>query len=144
MSEYRHVLSFIVPGKPVQWQRARGSNVKFTDHDHKRYMRLVADTAWAAGARSSKALAAGTAIRLTVGIYLPVPASWEPVDQADALAGRRRPTSTPDLDNWIKLPMDALNGLVWIDDAQVVEFGFPTGKWYSAEPRLDLRIEAVL
>jgi Holliday junction resolvase RusA-like endonuclease len=33
---------------------------------------------------------------------------------------RPYPTITPDLDNYLKLVQDALNGLVWRDDAQVV------------------------
>src|SRR5262245_49615675 len=57
---------------------------------------------------------------LTVEIEarMPVPKSWPKKRRADALAGRTAPTSTPDLDNLMKT-VDALNGIVWNDDAQV-------------------------
>lgn len=52
--------------------------------------------------------------------FFAVPASWSRKDRADALAGHIRPTGKPDGDNVLKM-LDALNGLMWNDDAQVVE-----------------------
>lgn len=49
-----------------------------------------------------------------------VPASWPKKRQAAALVGEVAPTSKPDLDNQIKLITDALNGVVYRDDAQLV------------------------
>jgi Holliday junction resolvase RusA-like endonuclease len=59
---------------------------------------------------------------LTVGIQIEceVPKSWSKRKQADALAGGLWPTGKPDLDNCAKLVADALNGLVWKDDSQIV------------------------
>lgn len=48
------------------------------------------------------------------------------------------PTSRPDLDNYIKLVMDAMNGLVFIDDAQVVKLDGE--KKYSEEQGIFLRV----
>jgi Holliday junction resolvase RusA-like endonuclease len=36
-------------------------------------------------------------------------------------AKRDRPTTRPDIDNYAKLVLDALNGFVWADDSQVVK-----------------------
>jgi len=38
-----------------------------------------------------------------------------------ALAGEIAPTARPDLDNYIKAALDAINTIVVTDDAQVVE-----------------------
>lgn len=41
-------------------------------------------------------------------------------------------TKKPDLDNLVKLAADALNGIVWVDDSQIVKL--TAAKWYGAEP----------
>ena len=51
---------------------------------------------------------------------LPVPKSWSKKDRAAALDGSKRPTGKPDVDNLVKLATDALNGVVWVDDSQLV------------------------
>jgi Holliday junction resolvase RusA-like endonuclease len=49
-----------------------------------------------------------------------VPASWPRNKRDAALAGVIRPTGRPDFDNICKM-VDALNGIVWLDDTQVVD-----------------------
>lgn len=49
-----------------------------------------------------------------------VPDSWPEKKRADALAGRLWPVGKPDLDNLGKLYADALNGILWKDDSQLV------------------------
>ena len=51
-----------------------------------------------------------------------------------------RPTKKPDLDNIIKT-LDALNGLAFYDDAQIVTI--KAEKYYSTEPRLEITIEEI-
>lgn len=51
----------------------------------------------------------------------PIPVSWSKKKQRSALAGEIRPASKPDFDNLLKLYCDALNGLLWEDDKQVVD-----------------------
>lgn len=48
------------------------------------------------------------------------PASWSGAKKTRALAGVIRPTGKPDFDNIAKM-LDALNKIVWVDDAQVVD-----------------------
>lgn len=57
---------------------------------------------------------------MTVEAVFPVPTSWSLKKQAAALRRELRPTSRPDADNIMKLS-DGLNGIVFRDDAQVVE-----------------------
>ena len=61
------------------------------------------------------------------------PASWSKKKRAAALAGAERPDVTPDADNILKA-LDALNKVVWVDDAQIVRAIID--KVYSARPRL--------
>jgi Holliday junction resolvase RusA-like endonuclease len=55
-----------------------------------------------------------------IAILVAIPASWPRRKRAHALAGALWPAGRPDLDNCIKLIADALNGIVWKDDRQIV------------------------
>ncbi len=63
-------------------------------------------------------LAGAIAVRLDIGVA--IPRSWPKKRRAQALDGLVWPTGRPDLDNQLKLVGDALNGIVWADDAQIV------------------------
>lgn len=138
------VLSIVIPGEPIAWARVRGTGSnRFTAPEQKSFKRTISQYAWAAGARREKALPKHVAVSLTVRVLVAVPKSWSATDRTAALAGHLRPVVTPDLDNWIKLPMDAFNGLVWTDDAQVVDFG-ESGKFYSASPCLEITVRRLV
>lgn len=71
-------------------------------------------------------------------IALQIPESKSKKWKADALAGRVFPTTKPDVDNTVKAVFDALNGVVWKDDVQVVDLVLT--KRYSAAPRVEVEI----
>lgn len=71
-------------------------------------------------------------VLLHLRITLPVPASWPQWKQALALDGRIAPTVKPDADNVEKAVKDALNGVAWHDDCQVVQC--IKAKHYGAAP----------
>lgn len=71
-----------------------------------------------------------------------VPKSWSKKKKAAALTGLIKPTGKPDIDNILKASADALNRVVWRDDAQVVIASI--SKRYSDRPRLRIEVEAVL
>lgn len=76
-------------------------------------------------------IAKGVPILLTANIYIPKPAS---------LPKRRVfATSRPDIDNYIKLVMDALNKFAWEDDAQVITLA--ACKLYGDPPRIEIEIQ---
>ncbi len=79
-------------------------------------------------------------VRLTCVIYRAVPKSWSRRKRADAITDKIRPTTKPDLDNLIKGIKDALSGVWYKDDSQVVEYG-KVGKWYAEEPRVYVRLD---
>jgi Holliday junction resolvase RusA-like endonuclease len=70
-----------------------------------------------------------------------VPESWSNRDKAAALEGRILPTARPDFDNHGKI-VDALNGIVWRDDAQVCDARII--KRYSAAPALTIEVREFL
>ncbi len=51
----------------------------------------------------------------------PIPKSWSLKRQGDARRGEVRPDRKPDFDNLVKLYCDALNGILWEDDKQIVD-----------------------
>lgn len=66
-----------------------------------------------------------------------IPRSWSKKDRAAALAGRILPTPKPDADNHGKI-IDALNKIVWHDDAQICDSRII--KRYSASPALTIEV----
>ncbi|OMD02745.1 RusA family crossover junction endodeoxyribonuclease, partial [Paenibacillus odorifer] len=49
------------------------------------------------------------------------------------------PVTKPDADNYLKGVKDALKGIIWKDDSQVVD-AF-VRKRYSAQPRIEVKIK---
>jgi Holliday junction resolvase RusA-like endonuclease len=74
------------------------------------------------------------AVELRVVLWLPVPLSWSKKKQEQALGGVILPTGKPDFDNLVKQLCDALKGIVWRDDAQVVDAFI--WKRYSSKPEM--------
>lgn len=58
-------------------------------------------------------------VALTIEAVFRVPVSWPRALRVAALAGEVEYTGKPDRDNIEKLVMDALDGVAWVDDAQV-------------------------
>lgn len=138
-------LTFVVPGPPTPWARHAGKGAgAYTRPAQASYKRSIAQYAWAArsagGRMGGKPLfAAEIALVLHVRVFLPIPQRIKGDERIAALAGTVRPVTRPDLDNWLKLPMDGLNGIAWADDSQVVSFG-TSGKFYGDTPRLEVMV----
>ena len=132
------IIRFEVPGAPAGKGRARF--VRATGHaytpartgKYEGLVRLAAAQAMAGSAPIAGACA--VAIRALV----PAPQSWSRKKRAAALAGNLYPTTRPDVDNYAKIILDACNGVVFIDDKQVVLLR--VSKAYSDRPRLEAEI----
>lgn len=72
--------------------------------------------------------------------YVPIPASKSKKWQASANADTILPTTKPDPDNIAKM-MDALNLVVWKDDAQITDL--IVHKRYSFKPKLQIFVQTV-
>ena len=70
--------------------------------------------------------------------FFPIPQSASKKKQAAMEAGEIVPTKKPDTDNIAKIVLDALNGLAYYDDAQIVVLSLQ--KAYSTKPRVDVQI----
>lgn len=73
-----------------------------------------------------------------VMVTLEPPPSWSRARKEDALARRIRPTSRPDLDNYIKIACDALNGVVFKDDSQIT--AITATKSYGSPARIRIEV----
>jgi Holliday junction resolvase RusA-like endonuclease len=133
-------IRFTIPGKPrgKQHQGARIVNAKdgrqFVSHFTKPQTRSEEGTIrfFAEQAMAGRPLLDGP-LELHLCAYVEVPGSWSAKKRRDCLAGRIFPTSRPDWDNYAEM-MDALNSVVWTDDARVVDSH--VYKRYSDKPRL--------
>lgn len=89
----------------------------------------------AVDAMQGRALLLG-AVVVEIRAKMEVPASWSRKRRNAALGGLQRPTGRPDCDNIGKICLDALNGLVWKDDSQVVDLKII--KLYDEQPALEV------
>lgn len=83
----------------------------------------------------------GEPLRIVVDAYFKIAKSDKKSVKEDKILGKIRPTGTPDADNVQKAVQDAVNGLAYYDDSQIVEA--VTRKWYSDEPRTEIFIARV-
>lgn len=118
-----HSICFFVPGRPQGKGRPRIGKVGV----HSRMFTTAATVAYeglialaAQQAMAGRTLLTGP-VFVHMEITLPVPSSWSQKRKALALAGQIHPTTKPDADNVIKAIFDGMNGIVWVDDVQVVE-----------------------
>jgi Holliday junction resolvase RusA-like endonuclease len=78
---------------------------------------------------------------VTVAIYIRVgiPTSFSKQKRKDALEGILKPTKKPDADNILKCFLDAMNGIVYLDDKQVVNIHLT--KLYAEVPAVEIMVK---
>ena len=111
------LIDIVIPGEPVAKGRGRVTKQGrvFTPAKTRKAEETLAGRAMAQLATRTDLPLAGP-LRLEATFTRCVPASWSRRKREE----QRLPTSKPDVDNLLKLAKDALNGLVWVDDAQIV------------------------
>ncbi|MBN7275536.1 RusA family crossover junction endodeoxyribonuclease [Ligilactobacillus pobuzihii] len=80
-------------------------------------------------------------IEVSLKFYRRVQDSVSHIEHDRRISGVHRPTVKPDVDNYIKATLDALNGIIWKDDAQIVTLH--AAKYYSDHPRIEMEIEVL-
>jgi Holliday junction resolvase RusA-like endonuclease len=118
---------------------ARGGIARlYKDAKSRAYEKSIATVA--AGVMAARKPLTG-ALSVSARFRMPIPKSATKRDKAAMAAGEVPHTSKPDGTNMLKACEDAMNGIVFVDDSQIVR-GFFT-KVYSEKPGVDLRIEAL-
>ena len=80
-------------------------------------------------------------LAIDIMAHFPIPKSVSKKKADMMRSGKIRPTKKPDTDNVLKAICDALNGIAYYDDAQIVEVTM--WKFYSDEPKAEITIRAV-
>lgn len=109
------MIAISIPGEPVAFARAgaHGSQ-RFTPAKQRGYMSILKQEA---GRRMGGEPPMEGPVSLAIRATYLVPASWSARRKAEA----RWKTSAPDADNIAKIVKDALNTIVYRDDAQVAD-----------------------
>lgn len=81
-------------------------------------------------------------IRMGIVFYVPIPKSKSKVWRQRAIAGKEYPAVRPDIDNYAKAILDALNGIIFSDDGKIVELQI--FKRYSDFPRTEIIIKELV
>lgn len=136
----RNIL-FEIPGEPVAQGRPSlgkswtGKTVLYDpdkSRDFKQYVRLV-------GSQYAPKELITCAIDLAIDIYGATPKKYQTKPkQALIEKGELRPTTKPNVDNYVKGVKDGLNKVIWQDDSQVVNL--TVRKFYSMQPRVVVRV----
>jgi Holliday junction resolvase RusA-like endonuclease len=142
------VIQIILSGAPVSAGRPRFRNIQttagasfastYTPAKTRNYQRDLRFRAQEEMTRLGLPPLAG-ALSVQMDVWLPIPKSLSTKKKAMAGSGMLRPMTRPDLDNYIK-QLDALNGVCWLDDSQIVSI--TAQKRFSASPCVVINIEA--
>ena len=127
-------------GQPIGKGRPRFVRATGRTYTPEKTARYEDRLAWAAqSVMAGRDLLVGP-LSVTVNAYLEVPTSRSKKWRAEALGGNLRPLVKPDADNIAKL-LDALNKIVWLDDAQIV--GLHVFKYYSDRPGIQIIVHEI-
>lgn len=137
-----NILSFDIPGQPIGQGRPKFTTInghaKAYDpeksRNYKAYVRMLATQAMK---DSGFTMIEGPCV-LSIIAYFEIPKSKSKKFREAALLKYEYPTKKPDLSNIIKGIEDALNGLVYKDDACIVNLSCE--KFYSDNPRVEVYI----
>lgn len=138
------MITFTVEGKPQGKARARTFYDKRADkmrsvtpQQTRSYEDLIRWSYVAAGGQYMGEKLA----RVEIQAFYPIPKSWSKKKRNDAIFDRIRPTTKPDTDNIIKVVLDALNGVAYYDDKQVVSVSCE--KFYGETGYLRVKIQEI-
>lgn len=134
------LISFTVYGEPIPWKRPRfngKSKHVFEDSKVKDYKAKVIEAFEESG---GKVYEKDVPLRMSIRFYLSVPKSASERKKENLIA-KFFPTKRPDNDNLYKGIADALNGVAYYDDSQIVITHIH--KLWSINPRAEITIGEV-
>lgn len=139
------MIEFKVLGEPVGKGRPKFSTVNgyaaaYTPHKTAAYENLVR-LSFRQQCGSVKPYDKSFSLSAHIVAFFPIPKNTSKKRTQSMLEGLERPTKKPDNDNIAKAVLDALNGIAYHDDAQIVSLS--VDKFYSDEPKTVVRIGVV-
>ena len=123
-------MDFIVDGKPQGKQRPRFSRISKTVYTPNKTAKYEKQIAKAYTDSGGKCIPADCYVSVSVSAFFPVPKSYSKKKREDCIERRLRPDKKPDMDNILKVVLDGLNHVAYVDDKQVVEL---IGRKYYTE-----------
>ena len=135
-------LTFTIPGEPNGQGRPRftsfAGHVKAYDpeksRNYKAFVKLLALSA----AEEHGWKCTELAVLVEVDAYMSIPTSKSKKFKKEAMAGQVLPTKKPDIDNIFKCVTDAIGGIAYKDDKQIVRS--VVNKAYAEEPKIEVRV----
>jgi|SRR5690625_1323046 len=141
------ITEFTIPGQAVPQGRprariiGRGQNKRIMMYDPKESKEYKEYAALIARQYAPKTLYEAE-LSVDLDIYRQIPKSTTKRKRELYNARLIRPTVKPDLDNYSKSILDALNGIMYKDDSQIVDLNI--SKYYSDDPRVEVRIKELI
>lgn len=122
-------MEFIVEGDPQGKERprfSRKSGTVYTPSKTAKYEKEIRQAYISAG---GKMIPAGSYVTVAVDAYFKIPKSYIKGKRLACEYNINRPDKKPDIDNILKVVLDALNKVAYEDDKKVIEV--ICRKWYS-------------
>lgn len=131
-------MKFVVLGEPFGKQRPRYTKFgrAYTPKETVNYESLV-KVAYMDQIGMDAIISEGN-VYVEINAYFKIPKNTSKKKTESMIKGYIRPTKKPDVDNIAKIILDALNGVAYSDDTQVVEI--IVTKSYSETPRVEITI----
>lgn len=135
-------LTFNIDGEPVPKGRpkfsTRGGYAKaYTPKKTAEYEKKVADT-FRECFPEHKPIPKDVPLVVNVVVTKAIPKSFTKAQRKAVAEMKLFPTKKPDADNYLKAILDALNGVAWEDDAQIIIAN--VGKFYGEKPQASVVI----
>lgn len=81
------------------------------------------------------------ALEVDLIFYRPVQRSLSKTERSRRLSNQSKPVIKPDVDNYVKATLDALTGVLWHDDSQIVKL--VSEKRYSETGKIIINVKPV-
>jgi len=139
------MLEFTIPGEPNGQGRPRfakvGGFVKVYDPDKSRNYKAFVKLLAVEAVKENNWNCTDLAVLVRINAYISIPSSKPKKFKEGAMAGLILPTKKPDVDNIFKCVTDAISGIIYNDDKQIVQSVII--KKYSEHPRVDVTVEII-
>lgn len=121
------MIEFTIPGDPRGKARPRvvrlknGASMSYTPDKTVAYEELIRQRFRQQWSSTELPFPDKTPVCVMITACFGIPKSTSKKARTAMLSGQTYPTKKPDVDNVVKIVLDALNGFAWHDDAQVID-----------------------